>query len=98
MTEEGQGHTYCKLKTCAFGLTSGILWSVSVFVMAIVAGYFETWVSGVVNLMSSMYIGYDTSLAGALSGLGWCFVDGFIGGFVFAWLYNFCCCCCCKRH
>ena len=33
--------------------------------------------------------GYNISASGSIIGLAWGFVDGLIGGAIFAWLYNF---------
>lgn len=38
---------------------------------------------------SRLYRGYDISPAGSIIGLLWAFADAFIGGLIFAWLYNF---------
>ena len=39
-------------------------------------------------MLSSLYIGYALSFVGAISGAVWAFVEGLIGGALFAWLYN----------
>ena len=41
----------------------------------------ETWIGQV-------YRGYTVSAGGSLIGMCWGLVDGFVGGIVFAWLYN----------
>lgn len=47
------------------------------------------WGSGFVEVMSSMYIGYEASLVGGLIGAAWGFVDGAIAGLLISLLYNF---------
>ena len=42
----------------------------------------------IVNLLSSLYVGYRISFWGAIVGMAWAFVDWFIGGFIFALIYN----------
>ena len=75
------------------GLASalGILWCMCLLVVGLIhlaaPGYGEDFLRNV----SSVYPGFDMArsfahvLAGAIYGL----VDGFIGGAIFAWLYNF---------
>jgi hypothetical protein len=57
--------------------------------------FFLTWwviafdgATGEVTLLGRIYRGYNLSPIGSVIGLGWAFADGFIGGVVFAWLYN----------
>ncbi len=76
-----------RLNTRAFALTCGILWGVSVLlatVWIIVFGFDGTVM---VNL-DHFYFGYNISYLGAVIGGIWGFVDGAIGGAIFAWLYN----------
>lgn len=75
------------LNVKAFGLTCGIIWGLGLF--------FITWwiiafsgATGETTLIGRLYIGYRISPAGSIIGLVWAFVDGLIGGLVFAWLYN----------
>jgi hypothetical protein len=76
-----------KLNIKAFALTVGIFWGVGLFLI--------TWwiilldgASGETNIVSSVYRGYNISILGSLIGLAWGFIDGLIGGAIFAWLYN----------
>lgn len=46
------------------------------------------WGVGLVDAISSLYIGYGPSIVGAIIGAIWGFVDGYIAGVVIAWLYN----------
>jgi len=41
-----------------------------------------------VTLIGRLYRGYSISPAGSVIGLLWALADGFVGGAVFAWLYN----------
>lgn len=82
-----------KMNKCAFGLSLGVIWGLSVFFMAILAkccGYGDGFVEG----LGELYLGYDASILGALVGALWGFVDAFVFGFLAAWLYNFFSCCC----
>jgi hypothetical protein len=76
-----------RLNTKAFALSCGILWGLAVLlatVWIIVFGFDGTVM---VNL-DHFYFGYNISYLGAVIGGIWGFVDGAIGGAVFAWLYN----------
>ena len=70
----------------AFAVTTAILWGGAMLLMGWIApsGY------GVemVNLLSTVYIGYGPGLIGGLIGGFWGAIDGGIGGALFAWLYN----------
>lgn len=75
-----------KLNNTAFGLASGIIWGLCVFVATIwtmLKGGGHTLV-----LLEQFYIGYSISWGGAFIGLIWSFVNGFIWGWLFSWLYN----------
>ena len=67
----------------ALGLTSAFV----VFLLGIMAGLFG-WGVLVVEVLSSLYIGYEPSFVGSIAGGVWGFVDGFFIGVVIAWLYN----------
>jgi hypothetical protein len=76
-----------KLNVKAFALTCGIVWGIGLFLL--------TWwiiafagATGETTLIGKVYIGYHISPMGSLIGLVWAFMDGFIGGAIFAWLYN----------
>ena len=78
-----------KLNVGAFGLTCGILWGLGLFFMTWWILAFEHG-SGAARsvFLSSVYRGYTISPAGSIIGLIWAFFDGWIGGLIFAWLYN----------
>jgi hypothetical protein len=40
------------------------------------------------TIIGLVYRGYSISPLGSIAGLIWGFVDGLIGGAIFAWLYN----------
>ena len=76
-----------RLNPKAFGLACGILWGLAIFVATIwliLAGY----QGRLISTIDHFYFGYSFSYGGAVIGGIWGFVDGLIGGFVFAWLYN----------
>ncbi len=76
-----------KLDIKAFGLTAGILWGVAMIIIG-VADIYTSWADSFGAIMSSAYIGYSPTWVGSLIGGVWGFIDAFIGGIIFAWLYN----------
>jgi len=76
-----------RLNACAFGLAFGIIWAIAIFIVAII-GIWSDWCSGFLEMMSSIYIGTSATWGGAFIGLVWGFVDGFIGAWLVALLYN----------
>lgn len=76
------------LNALAAALSMGLLWAVSLFVWTLVS--FKTGFGGnALELMEDVYPWYTVSMQGAFIGLVWGFLDGFIGTYVFVWLYNF---------
>ena len=76
-----------KLNPRAFGLAFGILWGGGVLLMGLLA-LVCSWAQPFVDVVSVMYLGYEATIIGTLIGALWGFVDAFLGGLVFAWLYN----------
>jgi tetrahydromethanopterin S-methyltransferase subunit C len=75
-----------KLRSRAFGLAIGIVWGLAVFVSTIwdvAVGMGKT-----MALLGVFYPGYSVSYGGAVIGLIWGFVNGFLFGATVAWLYN----------
>jgi hypothetical protein len=76
-----------KLDVRAFAITCSLVWGFGLF--------FLTWwiimfdgPTGEVTLIGRLYRGYSISPMGSVIGLVWALLDGFVGGAVFAWLYN----------
>ena len=38
--------------------------------------------------LSELFIGFGPTFVGAIAGMVWAFVDGFVAGLLIAWLYN----------
>lgn len=76
-----------KLNVKAFGLTCGLVWGLGLFLLTWWIILFEG--NNVQSVfLSSVYRGYTISPVGSLIGLVWAAVDGWIGGLIFAWVYN----------
>lgn len=76
-----------KLDVRAFAITCSLIWGFGLF--------FLTWwiimfdgPTGEVTLIGRLYRGYSISPTGSVIGLLWALIDGFVGGAIFAWLYN----------
>lgn len=76
-----------KLDVKALGLAFGIIWGVCVFFVGILS-MLCGWGKGLVELFSSLYIGYKADFLGSIIGGMWGFVDAGIAGVIIAWLYN----------
>lgn len=76
-----------KLDIKAFGLALGIIWGLAMLSLGLIniAGH---WGSGIVDEMSTLYIGYKATVLGSIIGGIWGFLDAGIGGVIIAWLYN----------
>ncbi len=77
-----------RLNVKALALTSGLLWGFGLLFITWWIMLFEG-ATGEVTLIGQVYRGYCISPLGSIIGLIWGFVDGLIGGAIFAWVYNF---------
>ena len=78
---------YSRLNPLSFGVALAIIWAAVLFIMALISHWFG-YGTGFVQGMGTLYFGYHASLVGAIIGAFWAFIDAFIGGVVFAWIYN----------
>jgi len=75
-----------KLRVTALGLAVGTMWGLVIFVATLwtaIAGRGMTLAK-----LGGYYVGYTVSFGGAVVGLLWGVVSGFILGALLAWLYN----------
>lgn len=77
-----------KLSVRTLALTSGIIWGLGLFCLTWWIIFFDG-ATGEATIIGKVYRGYTISPLGSFVGLAWGFVDGLIGGAVFAWVYNF---------
>ncbi|MBU0577192.1 bacteriophage holin [Patescibacteria group bacterium] len=76
-----------KLNATALGLSFGIIWGLAI-ALVVIASMYANWGGAFLDVMGSLYIGVESTWLGALYGAVWGFVDGFIGLFLMAWIYN----------
>jgi hypothetical protein len=76
-----------KLNIKAFALTCGLVWGWGIFFLTWWIMAFEG-PTGERTLIGQLYRGYTISPLGSILGLLWALADGFVGGAIFAWLYN----------
>lgn len=79
--------TKARLSPLALGLSVGITWGLSIFLMGLLASYL-TYGTAFVSAVGALYIGYEASIIGSVIGGVIGFVDAFIVGVIIAWLYN----------
>jgi hypothetical protein len=77
-----------KFNEKALAISLGVLWSLAILSLSIIAILSETYLHNVVGFFSSIYLGYSLSFTGILIGMVWAFIDAAIGGWFLAWLYN----------
>lgn len=75
------------LKPSALGFSMGILVSFCLLIMSLVNSQTGVW-SEAIRLTGDVYIGYSVSIKGTLIGMVYGFLDGFVGGYLLAWMYN----------
>ena len=76
-----------KVDVRAFGLFLGCLWALGVLALGITAKLLNRGTK-IVDLFSTVYIGYKATWPGSFIGAVWGFCDGAISGIVIAWIYN----------
>lgn len=75
------------LNPVKLGISGGIVWGAYMFILTVLAHY-TGYSTKFLELMVDMYPGYTISHWGTLVGLFYGFIDGFIGLFLLAWIYN----------
>ena len=77
-----------KLNVKAFGAVLGVFTGFSVFFITWWIILFEG-ASSDPTFLGIFYRGYEVTAIGSLIGLAYGLADGFFGGLIFAWLYNY---------
>ena len=75
-----------RLRIVPVALAFGLTWGIGVMLLGWVSGI--GWGGRLVDVLSSVYVGYASTFLGGLIGGAWAFVDGFIAGLLLAFLYN----------
>lgn len=78
---------YSRLSPWAFGFALAIIWAASLFIMAMIAHWLNLGLR-FVSIIGTFYFGYHAGAIGGIIGAFWGFIDAFIGGAVFVWIYN----------
>lgn len=75
------------LRAHTAGLALGITFALILFIFSVAAALFS-YGAGFVELLGDVYVGFSTAPAGILIGMLWAFVDGYLLGFLFVWIFN----------
>jgi len=78
---------YSKFNVWALAFTSGLWMGFGLFFITWWIILFDGAASGPIWI-SRIYRGYSVTPAGSFIGLIWAFCDWFVGGAIFAWIYN----------
>ena len=76
-----------KIDVKALSIALGVSWMLCILFAGIIAMY--GWGTSFVEVMSSVYLGYEATPLGIIIGAIWAFIDGAIAGAVIALVYNF---------
>jgi len=76
-----------KINEIKLGLALGITIGGYLFFFAFMVNFFD-WGTELLEVISSLYIGYKGTYTGSLIGFAWGFADFFVIGYAIAWLYN----------
>jgi hypothetical protein len=76
-----------RLNVWAFALTTALVWGFGLFLLTWWIIMFDGQTEDPL-VIGFIYRGYNVSGVGSLIGFVWAFCDGFVGGAIFAWLYN----------
>jgi len=77
-----------KIDALKFGLAGGIIAALFVVLLAI-GSALGGWGTGLLESLSSMYIGYKAGFLGSAIAAVWSFVEGFVTFYLIAWVYDY---------
>jgi len=77
-----------KVNTKVVALTLGIVWSLYLLAISIIAMSSEVYGHNVTEFIMTLYPGYSLSFVGVIYGMLWAFLDGAIFGVLFSFIYN----------
>ena len=76
-----------RLNVRALAIAGGVVWALAMLFIGWTSWLFD-WGTGFVSLMSSIYLGFKPTFAGAVIGALWALIDGALAGALIAWVYN----------
>jgi len=78
-----------KIDAKAMGLGMGVLWAGVVLFCGLLNLAWDGYAASFLQGVASIYPGYEVrGLGSVIIGTLWAVLDGFVGGFLLAWLYN----------
>lgn len=79
-----------RISAKALALASALLWGGGVAFTALIHLAVPSYGAAFLDFVGSIYPGFHAgrSFGDALVGVGYALLDGFVGGLIFAWLYN----------
>ncbi len=78
-----------RLSVKSFAMAIGLIWGGAVLLVGIANLIWPSYGVAFLELAASIYPGYDIGGIGSvIVGTLYALIDGFIGGAIFAWLYN----------
>lgn len=77
-----------KLDALRFGIACGLVWAGAVLSLGIMSEALN-WGTPLVRGLGGLYLGYKATPGGIAIGTVWAVLDGGIGGFILAAVYNF---------
>lgn len=75
-----------KLRVVPMALGLGVTWGIGIMLLGWVSA--AGWGTKLVEVLSSLYLGYTSTFLGGVIGGLWGFVDAFFAGLVVSLLYN----------
>lgn len=69
------------------GLAGGILWGLALFLTTLL-GVWTNYAHNFLNILIGIYPKYRITYAGSILGLIYGFIDGYVGLYLLAWIYN----------
>ena len=76
-----------KLNSFNFGFSTGFVLAVGVIILGSAVKFLEVG-TPLMQVLSSVYLGFRPTFLGIIYGILWAFLDGFVGGFLIAYIYN----------
>ena len=70
-----------------FGFSVGAVFGLGMFTLVVSSIYID-WGTTLLEQVGTFYIGAEATWKGAIVALVWGFIEGFIGGYLIAWIYN----------